>query len=99
MGEQTSRLNTVVNNMLTIAIDPDAITGRDALVSEATAYLDYVRASALRDGFDEVLMPGEPEARDRVERAPGIDIDDTTLGELRKAAETAGVPDANEELG
>ena len=98
MGEKTIGLNTVVNNMLTIAINPDAITGRGALAAEATDYLDYVRASTLREGFEEVLMPGEPEARNRAARAAGIDVDETTLGELRAAAAKAGVPEAIEEL-
>lgn len=98
MSEETMRANTVVNNMLTIAIDPQAIRGRDALADEAASYLAYVRASALREGFDEVLMPGEPEQRSRAARAGGIDVDDTTLGELRQAAVTAGAGDAVEEL-
>ncbi len=98
MGEDTIKLNTVVNNMLTIAIDPEAITGRNALAGEASAYLGYVRAAALRDGFDEVLMPGEPEQRSREARATGVEVDDTTLGELHEAAKTAGVPEAVEEL-
>ncbi len=98
MNEETIRLNTVINNMLSIVIDPEAITGRDTLVAEASGYLGYVRAAALREGFDEVLLPGEPEARARQARAGGIDVDETTLGELRQAATTAGVPDAVEEL-
>ncbi|MCC6436528.1 MAG: malate/lactate/ureidoglycolate dehydrogenase [Acidimicrobiales bacterium] len=98
MGEDSMRRNTIINNMLTIAIDPEAITGRDCLVSEATAYLDYVRASALREGFGEVLMPGEPEHRSRIDRADGVEVDDTTLSELRGAAATVGVPEAAEAL-
>lgn len=98
MGEESIRRNTIINNMLTIAIDPDAITGRDSLVTEASAYLDYVQASAVRDGFEEVLMPGEPEHRSRLDRADGVEVDDTTLGELRSAATTVGVPEAADEL-
>ncbi|MCC6437802.1 MAG: malate/lactate/ureidoglycolate dehydrogenase [Acidimicrobiales bacterium] len=98
MSEDSMRRHTIINNMLMIAIDPEAITGRDALVAEAEAYLDYVRASAVREGFTEVLMPGEPEHRSRIERADGVEVDDTTLGELRAAAKVVGVPDAAEEL-
>jgi uncharacterized oxidoreductase len=98
MGPDTMPLNTVVNNMLTIAIDPAAITGRATLAADAAAYLDYVRAAALREGFDEVLLPGEPEARARLARAAAVEVDGTTLGELRKAAATAGVAEAADEL-
>lgn len=98
MGEDTSTGTSIINNMLTIAIDPMAITGRDALASEASDFLDYVRASAPREGFDEVLVPGQPEERAALARSSGVPIDDTTLGQLRASAVAAGVPDAGDEL-
>ena len=98
MGNETAKKNTVINNMLTIAIDPAALMGRDNLAGQALDYLEFVRSSALRDGFDEVLMPGEPEARSRVARAGGVSVDATTMSELRDAARSAGVADAAEEL-
>ena len=43
----------------------------------------------------EVLLPGDPERRTRVEReARGIPLDPNTLAQLRSAAESVGVPKA-----
>jgi uncharacterized oxidoreductase len=77
--------------MLSIVIDPDALSSRDRLVGETTAFLDYVRSSGPRAGFDEVLAPGEPEQRARAERASSLPVDGGTLAELQVAAERAGV--------
>ncbi|MCP5029753.1 MAG: malate/lactate/ureidoglycolate dehydrogenase [Actinomycetia bacterium] len=84
---------TIINNMLTIAIDPAALGAADGLATEFDAYLDWVRASPVREGFDEVLMPGEPEQRSRIARAEGVEVDDTTHQELVEAAGAAGRPD------
>lgn len=84
---------TVINNMLTIAIDPDALGTAGGFLAEAEAYLSWVRASPVRDGFSEVLTPGQPEERARLERADGIDVDDATHGQLLTAAAHAGRDD------
>lgn len=94
MGEASSAFGGIINNMLTIAIDPSAITSRNALADEASNFLDYVKDSPPRDGFSEILVPGEPEARSEHERAVGIQIDDTTIEELRSCARSAGAPNA-----
>jgi uncharacterized oxidoreductase len=84
---------TVINNMLTIAIDPAALGTADGFAAEAAAYLEWVRASPVREGFTEVLTPGQPEERARAARVDGIDVDDTTLTELMAAAAQAGLAD------
>ncbi len=82
----------VYNSMVTIAIDPKAVdAGHDHLLAETDRLLDWIASSAPRDGFDEVLMPGEPERRARATRAAGIPVDDTTLRQLVDAAVAAGV--------
>jgi hydroxycarboxylate dehydrogenase B len=88
----------VINNMLSIVIDPDATGASSTFAEEAEAYLDYVQSSALREGFDEVLLPGDPENRARAARAEGIPVDEATLTLLRKAAANAGLSDADERL-
>ncbi len=41
----------------------------------------------------EILMPGEPEARTRARRLrDGIEIDDTTWGQIVAVGESLGVP-------
>lgn len=88
----------IINNMLSIVIDPAATGSYDGFVAEASAYLDYVRSSDLREGFEEVLMPGDPEKRSRIARAEGIPVDDATLALLRSAAKDAGVANADDQL-
>ena len=80
----------IINNMLTMIIDPNAMGGADHLATEGGAFLDYVRSSAPAQGFDEVLLPGMPEQRSRIARADAIDVDDTTIADLIAAAATVG---------
>jgi hydroxycarboxylate dehydrogenase B len=82
----------IINNMLSVIIDPEVFGSRGALVAETRALLAYVKSARPRAGFDEVLVPGEPERRRRAERlARGIEIDERTWAELMGAAETLGL--------
>ncbi len=93
------RTGRTVNNMLSIVIDPEAVgTGLGGLVTEAQAYLDYVQSSAPREGFEEVLLPGDPENRAREARRDGIPVDANTIELLRTAADRAGLADAKTRL-
>jgi len=86
----------IINNMLSVIIDPDAVGERGALEHEVTALLGWVKASPPRAGFDEVLLPGEPERRRRAERlAGGIGIDEQSWREIRTAALAAGLSEAD----
>jgi LDH2 family malate/lactate/ureidoglycolate dehydrogenase len=54
--------------------------------------IDTIKSRRLRPGFDEILVPGEPEHRiAQKNRVDGIKIDDATLGELRTLAQELGV--------
>ncbi len=86
------RTGAIINSMLSIIIDPSAVGDVDNMMSEATSFLDYVKTAATRDGFNDVLLPGEPEAMARGQRAGGISVDDNTVAELNSAAATVGVP-------
>jgi hydroxycarboxylate dehydrogenase B len=88
------RTGGIINNMLSIIIDPDALSDRSALDREVTALLAWMKASRVREGFEEVLAPGEPERRRRAERLEsGIEIDERSWREIAQAARVAGVPD------
>lgn len=91
MAPHHERDNSIINSMLSIVIDPSATDG--SLVDEAEAFLTYVKAARQREGFDEVLIPGEPELQARAARAEGIMIDGGTLAELRATATAAGLDD------
>ena len=82
----------IVNNMLSVIIDPDAFGDRRALQGEIAALIGYVKSARPRAGFDEVLVPGEPERRRRAERlALGIEVDERTWAEILGAARTLGL--------
>jgi hydroxycarboxylate dehydrogenase B len=88
------RAGGIINNMLSVVIDPDALGGRQAAMREAEAMLAYIKSTKVREGFDEVLVPGEPERRRRAERLEGgVEIDERSWSEIVAAARTAGVSD------
>ena len=82
----------IINNMLSVIIDPDAFGDRHRLQGEIGALIAYVKSARPRPGFDEVLVPGEPERRRRAERlAHGIEVDERTWAEIVAAAGTLGL--------
>ncbi len=83
-----------INNMLSVVIDPEALGGRERLWREGAALATYLKSARARDGFEEVLLPGEPERRCRRERlAAGIEIDERSWADILAAAQAAGVAD------
>ena len=53
---------------------------------------DYIKSSRPAEGFDEVLLPGEPEFRtSRTRQQNGIPLDDVTWLKILKCAESLGV--------
>jgi uncharacterized oxidoreductase len=86
------RTGGAVNNMLSVIIDPGAIDDEVSCLEKTEAMVDHAKRAKLRDGFDEILMPGDPEKRTRAARlANGVDVDDTSWQEILAAAVTAGV--------
>jgi uncharacterized oxidoreductase len=82
----------IINNMLSVIIDPEVFGPRAALLDEIKALVAYVKSARPREGFDEVLVPGEPERRRRAERlAHGIEVDERSWAEIVAAADTLGV--------
>jgi hydroxycarboxylate dehydrogenase B len=59
-------------------------------ISKATKA--HIRSSRRAPGFDEILLPGEPERRAAERRAhDGIEVDATTWHEIREAAGKLGI--------
>ena len=84
--------DTIVNNMLTVIIDPAATGDAAAFAREIDELTAHVKASPPGDGFDEVMVPGDPERKSRAERgANGIPIDNRTWQELVETAGTVGI--------
>ena len=82
----------VLNGMLTVLIDPAKLGTQTAFESEASAFVDWLKASPPQTGFDAVQIGGEPERAYRVERErEGIRIDATTWQEIVNAGRKVGV--------
>ena len=81
--------------MLTVLIDPAVLGDRAAFEHEALAFVDWVKASPPREGFDACRLAGEPErecARNALPRACPVDA--TTWQEILAAAAKLGVDPA-----
>jgi hydroxycarboxylate dehydrogenase B len=94
-GADDGSRRRVLNGMLSVLIDPTALADRVAFEGEARRFIDWVRASPAREGFDAVQLGGEPERASRARRcAEGVPVDATTWREILDAAETLGVDPA-----
>ncbi|MSQ56142.1 MAG: malate/lactate/ureidoglycolate dehydrogenase [Limnohabitans sp.] len=73
----------VLNNMLTIVIDPKKLGSGVVFASETLEFLDWLKKSPTASGSNGVLLAGEPERKARANRDKnGITIDDATWQEL-----------------
>ncbi|SVA32061.1 uncharacterized protein METZ01_LOCUS84915 [marine metagenome] len=90
---QTNRNHdTILNNMLSIIIDPTRLVGQDFFDSEAAATLSHVKASPPLNPDEPVLVPGDPErATGKQRRADGIPVDEQSWRLVADAALTAGI--------
>lgn len=81
----------VTNGMLSIYLDP-AHFGAGPFVARARGYAEYVKASRPVKGVQEVLLPGEPEARTRAHRlAHGVPLQAETWARIVAVAHELGV--------
>lgn len=79
-------------NWLMLAIDLDRLAGDEPYAARIETYLDWVKKSAPAEGFDEVLIPGEPERRCMLERErDGIPVDNEVWQELRVWADRSSI--------
>jgi len=85
----------ISNGMLSIYLDP-AHFGATGFARQAAEYAAYVKASRPVRAGGEVLVPGEPELRTRIDRlANGIPLQAQTWGAIRTTARDAGVAAAS----
>ena len=86
------RAGGIINNMLSILIDPGRFAGVDWFRREVNGFVDFVKASPPADPQAPVLVPGDPErlARERRLR-DGIEVDAITWEEILAAADTVGL--------
>ena len=82
----------VLNGMLSVLIDPAALTDTTAFEHEAQAFINWVKASPPREGFGAVQVGGEAERMTHALRtAEGVPVDATTWQEILDAAASLAV--------
>ena len=92
MQPKNTRLGATLNNMLSIIIDPAAVSDLQAFDDEVSAMIDYIYASTPAAGTEKVLIPGDPEQITKAARtANGIDIDDNSWNDVLRSGEIAGL--------
>jgi len=85
----------ILNGMLTILIDPAALARREHFERETLAFIDWVKASPAREGYQAVRIAGEPEREMRAQRTTlGVPVDAITWKEILEAARKLGVDPA-----
>ncbi|MGH2548554.1 MAG: Ldh family oxidoreductase [Thermomicrobiales bacterium] len=81
-----------VNGPVVIAIDPECFAPLDDFIADVEAQCTAVLSSPPAAGVDEILLPGEPEQRARIERErDGVPIADATVAELEMLCAEAGI--------
>jgi uncharacterized oxidoreductase len=77
----------IINNMLSVIIDPAAMGGTEFFEDEVETFVAWVKSARPQPGVAEVLAPGEPERQRRADREKnGIPIDGTTWQQLIEVA-------------
>jgi uncharacterized oxidoreductase len=80
------------NGVCFVLIDPAAFVPLDRFKKLADETVAYMKSSPPADGFDEVLVPGEWEFRNRKRRLQeGIPVDDATWQSLQEYARAYGI--------
>lgn len=80
------------NGVMFIFLNIEAFRPLAEFYASGAHIADRIKATRAAPGFDEVLLPGEPEARSAQNRQEdGVPLDDTTWSQIVAAAEKLGV--------
>ena len=94
-GADDGTRRRVLNGMFSVLVDPAVLGERAAFEHEALGFIEWVKASPPREGFEPVAVAGEPERASRARRtAEGVPVDETTWREILDAATALGVDPA-----
>jgi uncharacterized oxidoreductase len=75
------------NGTLILAMEIDAFVSPAIFYQQVNDFCAQIKGSRLADGFQEILLPGEPEARAKAERqAKGIPIPESVWKDLQALA-------------
>jgi uncharacterized oxidoreductase len=88
----TPGVTRVVNNMLTIVLDPSFFQSEEEFAREAARFIAFVKSSEKVFPDGDILMPGEPEERNKARRLrDGIELDETTWRQIRETCRSVGL--------
>jgi uncharacterized oxidoreductase len=88
----TPGVTRVVNNMLTILLDPSFFQSEEEFTREVERFTAFVKSSEKASPDANILMPGELEARTREERLrDGVELDETTWRQIADTARSVNV--------
>lgn len=83
----------VANAVLFIVLDIATFAGAEHFLREVSELATDVRTCPRAEGVTEILLPGDPERKEKARRrAAGIPLDDGTWGQLSALAERLKVP-------
>jgi hydroxycarboxylate dehydrogenase B len=86
----------IVNSMLAFVVDVSRLGDPASMAEHFAAVGAHIKAARAAPGFDEILVPGEPERRQAEQRgARGIEVDETSWAQICQAAASIGVTAAD----
>ena len=90
---ENPRDGSIINNMITIMIDPQRLVDQDWLHHEVDALTSYALESPQSSDADsDIMLAGEPERRNTARRLKsGIPVDSNTWQELLDAGTSVGI--------
>ena len=96
----TSPERRFANGMFSIYVDPQKVDPEGLFPDEVTRYLAYVKGGKRVKADQEILVPGEPEARMRAERlAKGVPLADDTWASIVATARAVGLDERRIQAG
>jgi hydroxycarboxylate dehydrogenase B len=86
----------MANNMMTIALDPDAFAGSAFFEADISRLVGWIKSSRPSVSDGQIFTPGELEVRVRQQRLNnGIPLDQKTIEMLRERARGFGISDSS----
>jgi LDH2 family malate/lactate/ureidoglycolate dehydrogenase len=80
------------NGSLIVVIDIERFAPLAAVRSEVSKMVDYVKDAPLAEGFEQIMYPGEKEAKNRKERGQkGVEIEEETWNQVVALVKEYGV--------
>jgi hydroxycarboxylate dehydrogenase B len=84
--------NRVGNSFLVTVVDVDRVRGEDAFSCDVEGLIEYVKTSKLAPGFDQIMVPGEPEDNERQRRlTKGISLSSQVWEEIAATGRRYGI--------